>query len=43
LSRILYLGKEVKVTAKKELLSPFEKHKKIKKHLTLQEEPTPTR
>jgi len=40
-SRIPYLGKEAKDTAKKELLSPSEKHKKTKKHQTFQEEATP--
>jgi len=41
-SRIPYLGKGAKVTAKKELLSSSERHKKTKKHQTLPEEATPT-
>ena len=43
-SRIPYLGKGAKIAAKKELLSPFERHKKTKnkKHQTIPEEATPT-
>jgi len=41
-SRIPYLGKGVKIAAKKELLSPSGSHKKTKKHQTLPEKATPT-
>ena len=41
-SRIPYLGKEAKIAAKKELLSPSERHKEAKKHQTLPKEATPT-
>ena len=41
-SRIPYLGKGVKVAAKKELLSPYGSHKKPKKHQTFPEGATPT-
>ena len=40
-SRIPYLGRGVKVTGKKELLSPSVRHKKTKKHQTLPVEATP--
>jgi len=41
-SRIPYLGKGAKIAAKKELLSPSERHKKTKKHQTIPEVATPT-
>jgi len=39
---IPYLGKGAKIAAKKELLSPSERHEKTKKLQTLPEEATPT-